>query len=468
MKEKILIISLVLISNICFAQNTKKVKQIDSLFTMLYEQNQFNGSVLIAENNKVIYNSGKGIRDENTKQKNNSNTIFELASVSKQFTATAIILLNREGKLKYSDDFTKYIPELSFWKDITIADLLRHTSGIPEFLLDMKDEWDENKIATNQNMIEFYASRKDTLEFIPKSKHSYSNTNYALLASIIERVSGVSYSEFLERNIFKPLKMKRTFVYNRRQNPKKLNNYAIGYYWAENSFNKVTAEEPGHDDKRSYYLDGIVGNAKVHSSTKDLFKWVNALKSNSFLTQEEFEEMTRITETSEGKKISYGFGLEISRGENKFAYGHSGRTDGYITFLYHDQIKNRIIIILENFDLGTYPFENIIEILEDKPLTERFNKKIILTDNELEKFVGEYEDITDETEKHLITFKNGHLIYNTPDLPWDLRFFPISKNEFQGLLIGGMDAKMKFINEGGKLKVELSQYGNIIGEGVKK
>lgn len=468
MKKLFTIVTLILISKFTYSQNLNQVKKLDSIFNILNNQNQFNGSVLIAEKGNIIYQKGYGIANEKTNKKIDSKTIFELASTSKQFTASGIVLLKRQGKLQYSDKLSKYIPELDFWADVSIYDLIRHTSGIPEFLFDMKEGWDKNKIATNEDLIKFYSSKKDTLGFRPGTKYQYCNTNYALLASIIERASGESYADFLSRNIFKPLKMNNTFVYNRRQKPKNIKNYAIGYYWGNGSFKKVTAEQPEYDDKRVYYLDGIVGHAKINSNVVDLYKWVTTLKSNTFFTKEEFEEMTEITNTSDGKRINYGFGLDISKGDNKFSYGHTGSWDGYISLLYHNQPKDRTIIVLENFTFGTYPFTNIIEILDGKPLSKEFKKKITLSNNQLKKYEGIYIDQTQNNEKHIITIQNGHLIYNSSTIPWDMRFFPISDNEFQGVRQGGMDGVLKFIStDNGKIKLEMTEYGNVIGSGIK-
>lgn len=469
MKQKsIFSILLVFLSTVGFSQSEESGK-LDSLFTVLYNQNQFNGSILIAEKGKVIFEKGYGLRNEESKKKITPNTIFELASCSKQFTAAAIVLLNREGKLTYSDTISKYLPELGFWGDVTIHDLLRHTSGIPEYLFDMQEEWDHSKIATNEDVIRFYASRKDSLEFKPTSQHRYCNTNYALLASIIERVSGTTYADFMRNNIFRPLRMKSTCVYNRRENPRKLKNHATGYVWATGSFDKVTRENPRYDDKTVYYFDGIVGTAKVNSTVRDLYTWINALKSNTFFTQEEFEQMTEVTETPGGKKIWYGFGLDLSKGENKFSYGHTGSWDGYSTFTYHNQIKDRTIIILQNFHFGAFSFDNISQVLDHEPIILEYKQKIQLSESEMQPFVGQYVDPENEEEKHIITYEGGHLIYNSSSVNWDMRFMPVSKTEFQAIRQGGMDGVLKFTHqEDGTLKLEMLEYGEAIGFGIRE
>ena len=454
-------------AELCSAQNNKETAQLDSVFTVLANQNQFNGSVIIADKGKIILNKGYGFSNEQTKQLNNSQTVYEIASCSKQFTAAAIVLLKRQGKLNYDDQISKYLPELNFWDKVTIQDLLRHTSGLPSFMSDMQNVWDQTKIATNADVVNFYAKRKDTLKFEPKSRHQYNNTNYAILASIIERVSGKTYADFLSEHIFKPLNMKSTFIYNRREKPRKIKNYATGYVWGTNTFEKVVSEDPAYDDKLVYYLDGVVGHAKVNSSVEDLFKWVNALKTNSLFTQKEFDEMTEVTKTSTGKNIAYGYGFDVSKKEGRFSFGHTGSWDGYMSFIYQNVIKDRTIIILENFKLGTYPFKNINEILDHQPISKEFKPRIKLTESEMEKFAGNFADEKDTTEHHVITYKQGHLFYNTNKAKYDMRFFPISSNEFQAIRQGGADGVLKFTKrDDGKLKMEMLQDGEVIGTGI--
>ena len=466
---KKIIINLVLLAatTVCFGQNKNQEKQLDSIYTVLHNQNQFNGEVLIAEKGKIILKKGYGYANEDTKKPINEKTIFELASCSKQFTGAAIVLLKREGKLDYNDKLSKHIPELSFWKDVTIYDLLRHTSGIPDFLGNMCKDWDPSKIATNEDVIKYYAASKDTLEFKTKTQHRYSNTNYVLLASIIERTSGKKYGDFLTAKIFKPLKMNNTFVYNRRQNPRKIENYATGYVWARDSFTKVTMENPGCDDSSVYSMDGIEGAAKVNSCVEDIYKWTQALRNNTLLTQKEFDEMTEITQTASGENIPYGFGLDIRRGENKLVFGHTGSWDGYATLIYHDMIKDRTIIILENFKMGVTAADNVFQILDGKPLVVEYEKKVALPESDFMQYTGSYTE--ESGEQHIITYRDKHLIYNTNTAKWDMRFFPFAKNEFSGIRQAGINGVLKFTKlENGDIKLEMLQYGSIVGSGIKK
>ncbi len=169
--------------------------------------------------------------------------------------------------------------------------------------------------------------------------------------------------------------MSHTFVYNRRQHPRKIKNLATGYVWAKNSFTKVRSEDPGSADSSVYFLDGIVGPAKVNSTVEDLYKWVTALKNNTLFTQQEFDEMTAVTQTTTGKSIPYGFGFDLAKAEHKFSFGHTGNWDGFVSLIAQNMVKDRTIIILENFRMGVFPFDPITQILEDKPVVIKYKKR---------------------------------------------------------------------------------------------
>lgn len=133
-----------------------------------------------------------------------------------------IVQLEKEGKLSYNDPLTKYFPELSFYKPITIDNLLHHTSGLPDYMSLFDKNWDKKKFATNKDVVEMLAKYKPELLFVPGDKYEYSNTGYALLGLIIEKVSKQSYGDYLNKKIFKPLGMANTRVYRSRYKPEKI------------------------------------------------------------------------------------------------------------------------------------------------------------------------------------------------------------------------------------------------------
>jgi CubicO group peptidase (beta-lactamase class C family) len=453
-----------------FGQKNHTEKRLDSLFTALAAQNQFSGSVLIAEKGKILYKGGKGYSNELSKELNNSQTIFELASCSKQFTGVGIALLHRNKKLEYTDDITKYLPELTSFKGVNIYDMLHHTSGIPEFLSGgFTEEWKNERIATPQDVVAYYAEQQDTLEFLPHSKERYTNTNYVLLAVIIERVSGQKLDAYLAEKIFRPLKMDHTFIYCRRATPRKLKNYAFGYVWIPNSFEKATEDDDRVGRKEVYYMDGIYGAAKVNSTVEDLYKWMNAIKNNQLLTAQEFEEVMAITKTSAGKEVKYGFGFDVRKGTNSISYGHTGSWDGYITLMHYSSQNDRTVIVLNNFHNGACPYQTVSEIIDNKPSSNEFIKKVELKEEVIKQYVGEYADPENPEEKHVITYLDGHLVYNTNKATWDMRFFPSADGVFQAIRQGGTNGVMEFKpQEDGTMKLEMMMYGSVIGQGVRK
>jgi CubicO group peptidase (beta-lactamase class C family) len=284
--KSIITLVILLIAQSAFGQD--KIQRIDSFLTSFYTNGYLNGNVLIAEKGKVIYKNSFGFSNNQTKEKLNENSIFELASVSKQFTAMAIVILKEKGKLKYEDKIMKYIPELSSYTNITIGNLLTHTGGLPDYMEVMDTIFDKSKIATNKDIISVFAKLKPNVLFEPNTKWEYSNTGYALLASIIEKASGMTYGDYLSKVIFKPLNMTNTFVYRRRYAPEKITNYAYGYVYSD-SLKKYVLPDDLVETNMVVWLDGIVGDGTVNSTITDLLKWDRALYTNKLISQQSRE-----------------------------------------------------------------------------------------------------------------------------------------------------------------------------------
>lgn len=149
------------------AQDQNKAAKFDSLFTKKYNDKTFNGNVLIAEKGKIVFQKSFGVADYKTQSLLNNTTVFELASVSKPFTAMGIIMLEKQGKLKYDDPISKFIPELSFYKNITVRNLLNHTSGLPDYIGLFQKNWDKSKFATNKDIVTEFAKYKPEIHFQP-------------------------------------------------------------------------------------------------------------------------------------------------------------------------------------------------------------------------------------------------------------------------------------------------------------
>ncbi|HEU5167692.1 MAG TPA: serine hydrolase [Chitinophagaceae bacterium] len=390
---------------------------------------QFNGNILVAEKGKPIYQQALGYADYNTKRMLNDSSVFELASVSKQFTAMGIMILKEKGLLSYEDNIKKYFPQLPY-DNITIRNLLTHTSGIPSYEDQFEKNWDRKKIAFNKDIVDMLSQRKDTLFFKPGSKWKYSNTGYALLASIIEKVSGMSYIEFMAKNIFQPLGMKHTFIYNSRRTTKKFpDNYALGFVYSDSLKRYLLPDElPAFD--MVYYLDGIVGDGCVNSTIGDLFKWDRALYSNKLVSKTSLDEMlSPLVQTSLADSNSfYGFGVNVQpKSEKGKVISHGGGWPGYRTLLVRRTDMDETIIILSNNESNLPFFRAAVEsILNDEELVMPYEHKEVKIDTAiLAKYVGKYNaGLTMQFIK-----KDGKLYRHRTGTP-DIELKPESSTKF--------------------------------------
>lgn len=408
MRKIILLSSVILLSNIAYGQKTQP-ELLDSLFTALYNKNSFNGNVLIADKGDVIFEKSYGLADEESKQYLNPQTKFELASVSKQFTAMGIVLLEKMGKLKYDDNISKFIPELSFYKNITVRNLLIHTGGLPDYMELFEEKWDKTKFAANQDIINLFAKHKPKVDFKAGKKFEYSNTGYALLGLIIERVSEKSFGQFLTENIFKPLEMENTFIYRSRFEPQKVENYALGYV-TDSLGNKVLPNSFGKEFY-TYYLDGIVGDGMVNSTLEDLLKWDRALYSNILINEKDKETIFSSFKTKNGKQTNYGFGWRVGNNEK---YGkianHSGGWAGYTTFTERHLDNDKTIILLQNNSTikTVIPVREVRNILYNEKIETSRTKHITLSPEELDRYTGVYSN--KKSPLKITVFKNGNTL----------------------------------------------------------
>lgn len=408
MKRTVLATIVVFSSMIALGQAVME-ERLDSLFNALYSKGMFNGNVLVADKGEILFEKSYGLANEETGQKLNSQTIFELASVSKQFTAMGIVLLEKQGKLNYDDHISKYIPELSFYGDISIRNLLNHTGGLPDYMELFEEKWDKTTFATNQDIVGELVKYKPNVDFQPGEKYVYSNTGYALLGLIIEKVSGKTFGQFLDEAIFQPLEMKNTLVYRSRFDPKRMENYALGYV-SDSLGNKMLTNTFGKEFY-TYYLDGIVGDGMVNSTTGDLLKWDRALYSEKLVNPEDKTLIFSSATTRDGKETGYGFGWAVRNTEK---YGkivnHSGGWAGYVTFIERHLDNDKTIIILQNNATGltALPAPEVRSILYKEPLDNENLISVTLTSEELEKYTGIYT--SGELPLPITVFKKGNLL----------------------------------------------------------
>jgi len=433
MKKNIVFLLLLMCSFKVLAQ---KAQLLDNYINELYQKNAFNGNILVAEKGQIVFEKSYGLANEKTQQKLNTQTCFELASVSKQFTAMGIVQLQKKGKLSYDDKISKYIPELSFYYDVTIKNLLTHTGGIPDYMDLLEKEWDKNKTATNSDVIKALEKQKPAPLFSPNERWEYSNTGYLLLATIIERVSKQSYGEYLDKTIFKPLKMNNTFVYRRWFKPETKNNYASGYLFSRELNKKVTPDEMG-SDFYVVYLDGIVGDGMVNSNIEDLLKWDRALYGNEIINDNDRKVIFSSYEISGQRSTDYGFGWMLT---NSPDYGkialHSGSWGGYITYIERHLDNDKTIILLQNNALPTteIPVKNIRRILYN----QQPEQQIKIENNILQQCEGKY--VTENGKTKEIIYEDGKIyVPSGPEEKYEL--IPVSQTKF---IIDGFQPEVSY------------------------
>ncbi len=374
-------------------KNSKIDTQLDEYLSAQTTHFRFNGNVLVAEKGEIIFQKSYGYADFDTKRLLNDTSVFELASVSKQFTAMAILLLKDKGKLQLTDSLRQYFPELPY-KNTTIYQMLTHTSGLPDYESAMNAKWNRNKIAFNNDMIAFLAKEKLPVLFPPSTKWEYSNTAYALLASIVEKVSGQTFSAFMAANIFQPLKMNHTRIYNTRRSLKDtIPNYAYGFVYND-SLKKHFMPDSVAGLKFVIYLDGIQGDGVVNSTTADLLKWDRAITHHTLLNENTQKEMLKeqaLVDTV--KNAHYGFGVFMEKSALGYVISHSGGWPGYTTFLARNVDKDQTIIVLSNNESNSPSIATTLQhILQGKPVIMPYqHKEINMDSTSLQQFVGKYK-----------------------------------------------------------------------------
>lgn len=369
-----------------------KIKLIDDFVIAKQKYHHFNGNVLVAEKGRVIYFKNAGYSDFKAKRPLTGGSVFELASITKQFTAAAVLLCRERGLLSLDDSLSKYIPELPY-EGITIRRMLTHSSGLPEQNELMYKVWDSEKAATNRDLIAQLVRHKPEVYFKAGADFKYSNTNYALLASIVEKVSNQSFRDFMLKNFFEPLGMKSTRVIDwGSENYRTIPDHTLSYIFDEETRQYRLPEEMPQW-KKALPLNGIVGSRGVNTTTSDLLKWQESLRAATILSRQSVSEMEspQIEGRVDGSD-SYGYGLAI-----KSIYGdtktfHNGGWNGYWNSLQHFKSAGRTVIVLSNNDSEKGLANAIAAILFDQQVAlPSEHKEIKLPPSELNNFVGTYE-----------------------------------------------------------------------------
>ncbi|MFH1831675.1 MAG: serine hydrolase [bacterium] len=406
--------------------------KLDKYIKAYVDLEKFSGSVLVAKDGKIVLCKGYGMANYELDVPNTPETIFRLGSVTKQFTAMAIMQLQEKGLLSVEDTLSKYISDYPNGENITIHQLLAHTSGIPEILKFPESKKKKIKPQTLEQLIEIFKNKP--LDFEPGEKHSYSNSGYILLTYIIEKVSGKKYETFLKENIFDPIGMKNTGC---DQFKAIIKNRASGY--TRDGDLLVNAD----------YIDMSfpAGAGVLYSKLEDLFLWNQALNSEKLLSQKSRDAMFTphvIVNTNDPKSLSYGYGLRMGKKHNRNVILHTGGIDGFASIFCRYPDDNVCIIILSNFE-----FSNKSKIADDLAAIvfgEKYEipKKRIAIDINPEiydHYVGKYK----LKEDLIITvIKENNRLFDLPKGQKKYELLPETESDFFHKFV---DSKISFVKD---------------------
>ncbi|WP_020601988.1 serine hydrolase domain-containing protein [Spirosoma spitsbergense] len=336
-----------------------KARQIEEIFRQKVRSG-LNGNVLVAQKGIVLYKHCFGLGHFERSQRDTlvDDSKFQLASLSKTFTAVGTLKLIQAGKLSFEDTIQKFYPDFPY-HGITVRELLSHRSGLPNYQYAFDDSMKvnfykrEKPYPSNATIMHWFATVKPTPQKynIPGRGFSYSNTNYMVLASIIEKVSGQSYESFIHRNIFEPLGMHQTFVATTKNDS--INHHrTAGYQW-----NRRIPKD---------YYDDVVGDKGIYSTTGDLFRWYRALNGDCLLPKKMLAEafVPRSFERKSAKNYGYGFRMMLNETNQPEYIYHSGWWKGYNTMFWFSPKDEYVIIILGNrYNTTVYRVKELIDIL---------------------------------------------------------------------------------------------------------
>ncbi len=436
-----------------------KIEALDALFESI-DKTAPGVAVAVIDNGKTIYNKAFGMANLEYQVPLSTDAVFDIASLAKQFTGFAIAQLELEKKLSIDDPITKYFPTLTGLKEnITIAHLLHHSSGLRD-IGELFDVGHFGSELTAEKTLQIMA-RQSSLNFPPGSESDYSNTNYVLLAKIVEQVSEQPFSTWCNEHIFAPMQMSKSFA---NANPKVvIPNRAVAYYQNEKGFS--------FDQNNGMAL---IGSSAVFSSSSDMSRWARSLLTNKTY-QNIFKKMQTKGKTNAGEVIDYAYGIAIQTYKGNQMIVHSGATPaGFRTAIALFPAKNKAVVLLSNLgniDLANQFQHPIFDILfEKEEIAKEISKSIeqpresvSLTEAQLDKFVGSFL-FNEERTVHIRKGPNGLTVQ--PDGAPEMPLVPLSKNE---LHFEAFKSTLAFSNEIGSkfqkaliLSPEGQRQGNLL------
>lgn len=437
-----------ILTSACLAQDrpqTEKVARMEQI-VQSYLPKQFMGSVLVAQDGKILLDKGYGFANLEWQVPNTPITKFRLGSITKQFTAASILLLEERGKLKVEDPVKKYMPDApAAWDKVTIFHLLTHTSGIPSFT-DFPDyESKEAQTMTPQQLVDWFKDKP--LEFEPGTKWNYSNSGYVLLGYLIEKISSQSYADFVQQNIFTPLGMKDSGY---DSNSALIEHRASGY----------SRGKDGPENAGFINMSIPLSAGSLYSTTEDLLRWEEGLFGGKVLKPESLAKMTTPF------KEDYAFGLSVSTHNGHKMISHSGGIEGFNTSLAYYPDDKLVVAVLANLN-GPFADQLAAQLGEiahgEKVVLPSERKEITVSPKVLAQYVGTYELAPEFSIA--ITLEGNQLMEQATNQ----RKHPLFAESETLFFLKVVDAQVEFVkNEKGEATAMILHQNGRDSKGVKK
>ena len=324
------------IYNEIYAVDNSTTARIDSFFQKRHKLGAFSGAVLYSAHDTIFYKKAFGFANRRKKDSLTVNSKFQLASVSKTFTAFGIMLLEKEGSLSFQDSIRKFFPDFPY-ENITIHQLLVHRSGLPNYMYAADEYWQDsiNTTLDNCDVVDLFIGHAPKRYLKPGTRYNYSNSNYAILASIIEKVTNKNYAQFMKEKVFDPIGMINTTVYDKNDFDKNIEP-VVGYLnWRRKAGNT--------------YLNGVVGDKGIYSTVEDINKFSQAIFENYFFTDKEMNTAYQLGNKELYNHDNYGYGWRINMlpDSSKIVY-HTGWWKGFRSYFYRSLKDEKTIIVLSN------------------------------------------------------------------------------------------------------------------------
>ncbi len=350
--KRLIVCSLLFLPFVARPQSSQIYQPIDSILTYLHDRHLFSGVALVAEEGQIVYQKALGWSNAQSGKPLNIQSAFNLASISKQFYAMMVMILQEQSKLEYDDPVQKHLADFPY-PTITIRQIMNQVSGLPEYFEMAAFDMNLADTLTNEHLLNLLKQNQPPLVFEPGEEWQYSNTNYTTLASLIETVAGEPVDQFFKTNITTPLGLKNTYIYNLK----------LGEAPASRVFG--FRYEGGKIVKNDLVrFDGIIGDGNIYSSAEDLLKWDQALYTEKLVKTSTFQEAITPAKLKDGQATSYGFGWFIA--EDGKVVSHTGGWVGFRNILVRYLEGKRTLVVLSNGTDGR-GMRLVKNMLEGKP-----------------------------------------------------------------------------------------------------